>query len=111
VGTDHHRRRGRCNSRQQRALARGDQLRLDAGRRRANAGLTIGFCVACRAVREGVEPADARYGIDVSVKDRMLVVRDSGIGMSKDDLSSNKNDLYQNGVGCFCVNASNKMTF
>jgi HSP90 family molecular chaperone len=39
--------------------------------------------IRIQALREGVEPSDPRYGIDVSIKDRMLTVCDDGIGMTQ----------------------------
>ena len=42
--------------------------------------------VRIQAHREGKAPEDASYRIDISVKDRVITVRDNGTGMSADDL-------------------------
>lgn len=44
--------------------------------------------IRIQALREGVDPGDSRYRIDVTVDDRRLIVRDNGIGMSEVDLQN-----------------------
>jgi molecular chaperone HtpG len=44
--------------------------------------------IRIQALREGVEPFEDRYRLDVTVKGRMLRVRDNGIGMTQDDLQN-----------------------
>jgi molecular chaperone HtpG len=44
--------------------------------------------IRIQALREDVEPSDPRYRIDVSIKDRILTVRDNGIGMTASDLQN-----------------------
>jgi molecular chaperone HtpG len=42
--------------------------------------------IRIQALRDGAEPGDPRYRIDVAVEGQRLVVRDNGIGMSEGDL-------------------------
>ena len=44
--------------------------------------------IRIQAWREGVEPGDDRYRIDVTVEDQKLIVKDNGIGMSEADLQN-----------------------
>ena len=44
--------------------------------------------IRIKAHREGIEPEDDRYRIDITVADKKIVVRDNGIGMSSSDLQS-----------------------
>lgn len=44
--------------------------------------------IRIQALRDNVEPGDERYRIDVTVKDKKIVVRDNGLGMSAGDLQS-----------------------
>ncbi|MEZ5489045.1 MAG: ATP-binding protein [Gammaproteobacteria bacterium] len=44
--------------------------------------------IRIQALREGVDPKNTNYKINVSVDDRKLVVQDNGIGMSETDLQN-----------------------
>ena len=44
--------------------------------------------VRIQAHREGIDPHDERYRIDVTVDEKKIVVRDNGIGMSANDLEN-----------------------
>ena len=44
--------------------------------------------IRIQALREGIEPGDSRYRIEVTIDDRKLMVRDNGIGMSEADLQN-----------------------
>jgi molecular chaperone HtpG len=44
--------------------------------------------IRIQALREGIDPGDSRYRIEVTIDDRKLIVRDNGIGMSEADLQN-----------------------
>jgi molecular chaperone HtpG len=44
--------------------------------------------IRIQAVREGAGPGDERYRIDITVKDKKIIVRDNGTGMSAADLQN-----------------------
>jgi molecular chaperone HtpG len=44
--------------------------------------------IRIQARREGIEPGDSRYRIEVRIENRELIVRDNGIGMSEADLQN-----------------------
>ncbi len=44
--------------------------------------------IRIQAYREGLEPRDERYRIDVTASDRKIIVSDNGIGMSESELKS-----------------------
>lgn len=44
--------------------------------------------IRIQSLREGTDPGDTRYRIDITVEDRKLVVCDNGIGMSEADLQN-----------------------
>ncbi|MDQ8727386.1 ATP-binding protein [Bradyrhizobium sp. LHD-71] len=44
--------------------------------------------IRIQALRDGIEPSDPRYKIDVHIKGRVLTVRDNGIGMTASDLQN-----------------------
>ena len=44
--------------------------------------------IRIQALRDGIEPGDSRYRIEVTIDDRKLMVRDNGIGMSEADLQN-----------------------
>ena len=44
--------------------------------------------IRIQAHREGASPDDGRYRIDITVDDKKVVVRDNGVGMSREDLEN-----------------------
>src|SRR5580658_5758003 len=44
--------------------------------------------IRIQALRDGVDPGDERYKIEITVDGKKVRVRDSGIGMSEDDLQT-----------------------
>lgn len=44
--------------------------------------------IRIQAHREGIGPGDERYRIDITVKDKKIIVRDNGVGMSAGDLQN-----------------------
>jgi len=44
--------------------------------------------IRIQAHRDGVEPGDERYVIDITVEDKKIIVRDNGIGMTGSDLKN-----------------------
>ena len=44
--------------------------------------------VRIQALREGLDPGDERYGVNITVEGKQVFVRDNGIGMTESDLQN-----------------------